>query len=188
MAAAQAQTYEARVGVDLVPISRMEQVVKRTPSFLQRVFTEHERHYCEYAPYPFEHYAARFAAREACLKALGIGWQQGVRFQDVSVTNDESGAPHLVLAGHVRKVAEELGIEELAVSLSHTSRLAVANVVALPKVTRAREQAQADISEAKAQKAMLSRTFKDARKIVAALDEATEQALQTSVATHLHSK
>ena len=74
----------AGIGVDMLEIERMERVLARRPNFARRVFTEEERAYCEKCARPAEHYAARFAAREAVVKALGTGFSDGVSFRDVS--------------------------------------------------------------------------------------------------------
>ncbi len=83
----------AGIGVDMLEIARMERTMRRRPSFLRRVFTEEERAYCDACARPAEHYAARFAAREAVVKALGTGFSNGVGFSDVSVTTDAQGRP-----------------------------------------------------------------------------------------------
>ena len=158
----------ARVGVDLVDLERFKAVVARTPSFVSRVFSEEERAYCEYKPRPIEHYAARFAAREAVLKALGIGWAPGVRFQDVSVGVDEFGSPYVILCGEAARQKELLGIETIALSISHTSTLAVANAVVLLRHSRTKEEPS--LSEAARQKEELARVFKDAKRIVLDLE------------------
>ena len=74
----------ASVGVDMVEIARMEKVLGRRPNFAKRVFTKEERAYCDRMARPAQHYAARFAAREAVLKALGTGFSRGIGFADVS--------------------------------------------------------------------------------------------------------
>ena len=81
----------AGIGVDMLEIARMQRVIDRRPSFLRRVFTEEERAYCERCARPAEHYAARWAAREAVVKALGSGFGNGVGVRDVCVTRDERG-------------------------------------------------------------------------------------------------
>ena len=83
----------AGIGVDMLEIARMQQAIERRPHFIRRMFTDAERAYCERTARPAEHYAARFAAREAVLKALGTGFSSGIGFQDVSVERDQ-------LAGH----------------------------------------------------------------------------------------
>ena len=116
----------AGVGVDIVEIARMERILERTPRFARRVFTDEERAYCESTARPAAHYACRFAAREATLKALGCGFAPGVRFDDVSVSTDASGRPRVELRGRVAQVAREKGVLSVAVSLSFTREMAVA--------------------------------------------------------------
>ena len=100
----------AGIGVDMLEIARMQRVIDRRPSFLRRVFTEEERAYCERCARPAEHYAARWAAREAVVKALGCGFGNGVGVRDVCVTRDERGGVHAKLTGGAAKVAMEKGI------------------------------------------------------------------------------
>lgn len=121
----------AGIGVDMVEIARMERILTRRPNFALQVFTEEERTYCERQARPAKHYAARFAAREAVLKALGTGFSRGIGLKDVSVTRNEAGRPEAVLAGHAAEVAGELGVLEVALSLTYTHDLAVANAVAM---------------------------------------------------------
>lgn len=173
MAKQEEQAQKVRVGVDLVEIERIKKAACRTPSFLSRIFTIKERLYCERQAYPYEHYAARFAAREACLKALGTGWTKGVRFQDVSVDIDDFGQPHLVLGGYLADISQALQIKEFALSLSHTHKLAVANVIAIPAQPVVRDKDA--LSPAEEQKIKLNCTFKDARKIVIQLNEAIQK-------------
>ena len=97
----------------MLEISRMERVLARRPSFARRVFTDEERAYCEKSARPAEHYAARFAAREAVLKALGTGFSGGIGLRDVSVTRDEAGRPRVLLAGRAAEVAREKGVREI---------------------------------------------------------------------------
>ena len=87
----------AGVGVDMLEIARMERAISRTPAFMERVFTEEERLYCESSNRPMAHFAARIAAREAVLKALGCGFCGGIRFDDVSVSRNAQGRPVAVL-------------------------------------------------------------------------------------------
>lgn len=129
----------AGIGVDILEIARMEKVLARRPSFAVRVFTEEERAYCERMARPAQHYAARFAAREAVLKALGTGFSHGVGLADVSVQNNDAGRPEVVLTGRAREIADEQGIREVALSLSYTHDVAVANAVAMTDEVRPRQ-------------------------------------------------
>ena len=150
----------AGIGVDMLEIARMERVIKRRPSFLKRVFTDEERAYCDSCARPAEHYAARFAAREAVLKALGTGFSEGIGFKDVSVTNDERGKPIAVLSGRAAEVAAKRGVQEVALSLSHTRDVAVANAVLVtedvrPKVEERQDPAQELLASFKAARTVI---------------------------------
>ncbi len=104
--------------------------MERTPRFSERVFTQTEREYCESkgvsAPQSF---AARFAAKEAFLKALGTGWRGKITWHDIEIINDEFGKPSFSLSGEALKLMQNLGANKVHLSLSHTSEHAVANVV-----------------------------------------------------------
>ena len=151
----------AGIGVDMLEISRMERVMRRRPSFLRRVFTDDERAYCERCARPAEHYAARFAAREAVLKALGCGFAEGVGLHDVSVATDATGRPRAVLSGRAAKIAAEQGVREIALSISYTRDMAVANAVA---VTDDRANAEREMAT----------SFRQARSVLDELDRAHE--------------
>ena len=105
--------------------------MRRTPRFAARVFTTAERAHCDArgAGVAAQHYAARFAAKEAALKALGTGWAGGVAWQDVEVVSGEAGAPALVFHNRARTLFENRGATAAHVSLSHTSEHAVATVI-----------------------------------------------------------
>ena len=102
----------------------------RTPRFAERVFTDAERAYCDSrGVVAAQHYAARFAAKEAALKALQTGWRGGISWQDVEVLARESGAPYLIFRGQVLEVSEKFGATATHLSISHTSEHAIAQVV-----------------------------------------------------------
>lgn len=102
----------------------------RTPRFIDRVYTRAEREYCDSrGAVSAQHYAARFAAKEAALKALQTGWRGGISWQDVEVSAHESGAPFLILTGQVLEVFEKFGATQTHLSLSHTTQHAIAQVV-----------------------------------------------------------
>jgi holo-[acyl-carrier protein] synthase len=119
----------AGVGVDLCDVDRMRKVLERTPSFGTRVFTDAERAYCERRRDPSERYAARFAAKEAVLKAMGVGIGS-CPMRAIEVVSASSGAPAVVLHGAAAALAGERGITEWHLSLSHTASLAQATAVA----------------------------------------------------------
>jgi len=120
-------------GIDLVPTTRIARMLdKHGETFRLRCFTAGERDYCEANPRRrVEHYAARFAAKEAVLKALGTGWSRGITWQDVAVTRDASGQPGVALTGQAGDIAAELGIDRWLVSLSHVDAYALASVIAV---------------------------------------------------------
>jgi holo-[acyl-carrier protein] synthase len=130
------------VGVDVVELGRMQQVVDRFGDrFLARVYTPEE---LVYARHRVPELAARFAAKEAVSKALGVGMRhlsaQGIGWHEVEVLSDRRGKPVLRLSGRARELAEEQGLDEWAVSLSHERDRALAFVVALgdadPRLSR----------------------------------------------------
>lgn len=163
---------EAGIGVDIVEIARMEGVLEKTPSFARRVFTEEEQAYCEKSARPAVHYAARFAAREAVLKALGTGFSEGIGVRDVSVSRDSKGRPVAVLAGRAAEVAKVLGVVEVALSLSHTSELAVANAMAI--TADARPQRKTTRED---ERAHLARSFREARAVLDELERVQDDEL-----------
>ena len=118
------------IGTDLVDIDRFRIVLRRRPSMADRLFTAGERSYAARAADPTARLAARFAAKEAALKALGYGLG-GMRMADIEVIRAADGQPELVLHGDARSTAAEHGVGRWLVSLSHTDRLAQATVVAL---------------------------------------------------------
>jgi holo-[acyl-carrier protein] synthase len=117
------------VGVDLVEIDRVERLLRDRPSFRDRVFTDEERRYCDGKAAPAGCYAARWAAREAAIKALG--GIRGLKWQDISVTRARSGAPRLALSGSAKVRADELGVSEILVSFSHERSMATAFCIAV---------------------------------------------------------
>ena len=109
---------------------RVRDTIARTPRFVERVFTPAERTYCESrGAVATQHYAARFAAKEAALKALQTGWSNGIAWQDVEVTRKESGAPLIVFHGRALELFEQSGATAVHISIAHTSEHAIAEVV-----------------------------------------------------------
>lgn len=120
-----------RVGVDLVPVARIARLVGETPEIAATMFTDRERAYCAGKRRCHEHLAARFAAKEAVLKAFGTGLGQRMHWTDVEIVNARDGRPQVVLHGEVALLATRRGLIEIDVSLSHTADLAIAQVVAM---------------------------------------------------------
>ena len=118
------------LGVDMEEVSRIREVISRHGRiFLDRIFTSAEVAYCERHRDPAERYAARFAAKEATMKALGTGWSKGVRWRDIEVTRKPGGRPTIVLHGIAREHADRLGARHLSLSLTHTGNFALAEVI-----------------------------------------------------------
>jgi holo-[acyl-carrier protein] synthase len=118
------------IGIDIIEIRRVREVLARTPRFRERVFTEQERAYCDSrGAAGAQHYAARFAAKEAAFKALRTGWRDGLSWHHVEVTSTDAGAPLLLLSGHARELFEQLGATHAHLSISHTAEHSVAQVI-----------------------------------------------------------
>jgi holo-[acyl-carrier protein] synthase len=118
------------LGVDITEVHRIRAVIeKRGQAFLRRIYTPKEIAYCERFKNKFERYAGRFAVKEAAMKALGTGWQHGVRWVDLEVVRERSGKPTLPIVGEAGKIAERLGVKHIAVSITHTADQALAQVI-----------------------------------------------------------
>jgi holo-[acyl-carrier protein] synthase len=118
------------IGIDIIEVARVREVLARTPRFRERVFTAAERAYCDTrGVVAAQHYAARFAAKEATLKALQTGWRGGISWHDVEIASYESGAPYLVLSGLVSELLAQSGASKAHLSLSHTTEHAIAQVI-----------------------------------------------------------
>jgi holo-[acyl-carrier protein] synthase len=120
------------IGTDIVECLRIAQMIERHGElFINRVYTDHEISYCSARKAATQHYAGRWAAKEAVLKALGTGWRRGIRWRDIEVRNDPSGQPRVALRGGARDVFEESGIREMFISISHCRSHATAYAVAV---------------------------------------------------------
>ena len=118
------------LGADIAEINRIEAAIARHGRpFITRVFTPREIAYCERHRACAERYAARFAAKEATMKALGTGWARGVRWVDIEVARLASGQPTIELYGAARQHAERMGVIRIHVSLTHSGNLAFAEVI-----------------------------------------------------------
>jgi holo-[acyl-carrier protein] synthase len=117
-------------GIDIVEVYRIRETLARTPRFRERVFTEAERAYCDSRGAGADSsYAARYAAKEAFLKALKTGWRGKISWTDIEVLNDDAGAPSLKLTGEAERLFGETGASRIHLSISHTSEHAVAQVI-----------------------------------------------------------
>jgi len=120
------------IGTDIVECLRIAQMVERHGElFVGRVYTAQEIDYCSSRKAATQHYAGRWAAKEAVLKALGTGWVRGITWRDVEVRNHSSGKPTIALGGGAREVCERLGIAEILISISHCRSHATATAIAV---------------------------------------------------------
>jgi holo-[acyl-carrier protein] synthase len=117
-------------GIDLCEVGRIKDAITRHGRhFLERIYTEREIAYAERKANLYERYAARFAAKEAGMKALGTGWRGGVAWRDFEVANLPSGRPTLQFHGKAAEIAQKLGVETISLSITHTSVQAMALVI-----------------------------------------------------------
>jgi holo-[acyl-carrier protein] synthase len=118
------------IGIDITEVYRMRETIARTPRFAERVFTVAEREYCESkGAAAAQSYAARFAAKEAFLKALKTGWRGKITWQDIEVLRDGDGVPSLKVSGEARVILDKMGSPEIHLSISHTAEHAIAQVI-----------------------------------------------------------
>ena len=126
----QGETLIIGMGVDLAEVERIQAAIERHGEpFLRRVYTAAEREYCERFKNKFERFAGRFAAKEAAMKALGTGWRRGVRWVDFEVVRESGGRPTLALHGEAAKIAGQMGMTRVALSITHTAEQALAQVI-----------------------------------------------------------
>ncbi len=116
------------IGVDIIDIPRVKKMVDKESRFFEKVFSETEIRYCRSKYREEVHFAARFAAKEAFFKAMGTGWRYGMRWQDISVENDELGKPEIKLSGKTLENFEKNRFKHIHLSISHTKEYAVAFV------------------------------------------------------------
>ena len=117
-------------GVDIAEVPRIRESIERYGErFLRRIYTDGEIKYCESKASRFESYAARFAAKEAGMKALGTGWSRGVRWRDIEVIRSKGQRPTIQFHGQAAAIAEKLGTKNIALSLTHTRGEALAHVI-----------------------------------------------------------
>ena len=119
------------IGTDIIECLRIGQMIERHGElFINRVYTDHEIQYCQSRKQAIQHFAGRWAAKEAILKALGTGWRKGISWRDVEVRNEPGGRPVVALRGGDRDVVEQLGIAEMLISISHCRSHATAYALA----------------------------------------------------------
>jgi holo-[acyl-carrier protein] synthase len=117
-------------GIDIAEVPRIRKSIERFGDrFLHRIYTAGEIRYCDSKANRVERYAARFAAKEAAMKALGTGWSRGVRWRDCEVVRKPGGRPTITFHGKAGEFASRLGVKNAALSLSHTAEQAIAQVI-----------------------------------------------------------
>jgi holo-[acyl-carrier protein] synthase len=119
----------AGIGTDIIEIARIKRAIERNSGFCDKIFTDGEITYCETKADPGISYAARFAVKEAFMKALGTGWNHEVAFKDIETVSQEDGAPRLVIHGNTKIAFDKRGIDTMHVTISHEKEYAVATVV-----------------------------------------------------------
>jgi holo-[acyl-carrier protein] synthase len=117
-------------GVDLAEVHRIRESIERFGDrFTERIYTEREIAYVQKKVNRYERYAARFAAKEAGMKAIGTGWRRGIQWKDFEVANLPSGRPTLLLHGEAERIAQTMGVTAIHLSLTHTAENALAYVI-----------------------------------------------------------
>jgi len=118
------------LGIDIAEVDRIENAIRRYGQrFLQRIFTPAEIAYCQSKANAGERFAGRFAAKEAAMKAIGTGWKRGVGWKDFEVVREASGRPVIRFSGVAAGFAERLGMKRALVSITHTAKQAIAEVI-----------------------------------------------------------
>jgi len=117
------------VGTDLIEVDRLAILSDKGRQYLESIFSDDEINYCENHGRKAEHLAARFAAKESFLKALGTGWRDGLSFGEIEIMNDELGKPLVRLHGKAKRRIEDLEIKHISISLSHVKEIAIAIVI-----------------------------------------------------------
>jgi holo-[acyl-carrier protein] synthase len=117
------------IGTDLIEVERVADRMEKKTGFKELVFSPGEIIYCETKTFKYEHYAARFAAKEAFLKAIGTGWRKGTAFNEIEVYHDEAGKPEFRFHGITAKTVADLKLGKIFVSLSHLKTMACAMVI-----------------------------------------------------------
>ena len=120
------------IGTDIVECLRIANMIeKHEDVFIQRVYTPGEIEYCGQRKSSTQHYAGRWAAKEAILKAIGTGWAKGIQWTDIEIVNEMGGKPFVRLAGQAKEICHSQGIDEILISISHTRTFATAFATAV---------------------------------------------------------
>uniref|UniRef100_A0A7C4THB7 Holo-[acyl-carrier-protein] synthase n=1 Tax=candidate division WOR-3 bacterium TaxID=2052148 RepID=A0A7C4THB7_UNCW3 len=119
------------VGIDIIEVARIEKAINNRKTFLNKIYSEKEIKLSARGKFRYEELAGRFVVKEAVLKVLKTGWRRGIRFRDIIVLNESSGAPFVVLENRAKEIADELGIKKIFISISHTKELAIGIAIAI---------------------------------------------------------
>jgi holo-[acyl-carrier protein] synthase len=126
------------IGTDIVECLRIAQMIERHGElFITRVYTPREIRYCQRRKAATQHFAGRWAAKEAVLKAVGTGWRRGISWRDVEICNVAGGKPVVVIRGGLREIADEMGIGQVLISISHCRSHATAYAIAIDRTPQA---------------------------------------------------
>ena len=117
------------IGTDIIEVERIGRLLSKQKRFKERIFTRAEIDYCEHKTNRAQNYAARFAVKEAFLKAIGTGWREGIAFKEIEIKNDKKGKPELILSGTAKTITEQIGVTNIQVSISHLKDLAIGFVM-----------------------------------------------------------
>lgn len=117
------------IGLDVIEVDRVQEKIEKEQGFRELVFSKEEIAYCEPLAHKYEHYAARFAAKEAFFKALGTGWTKGTLYNEILVLGDELGKPHLSLIGTTAETLQHIDLSKINISISHLKNIAAAVVI-----------------------------------------------------------
>jgi holo-[acyl-carrier protein] synthase len=116
-------------GIDLIEVERIKKAINAKDSFKEKIYSADEIAYCEATTHKFLSYAARFAAKEAFLKALGTGWTDSIKWSEIEILNKKQGKPFIRLTGRAKEIVDELKINNILVSLTHIRDYASATVI-----------------------------------------------------------
>lgn len=153
-----ANSEQLGLGVDVVDISHFRLICKRTPSFINKMFSESEINYANKKTNPEVHLAARFAAKEAVLKSLGVGFGRGVGYRDVEVKIERNGEPKVLLHNKAKTIADKAGVTDIPISITHTKTEAVCVAIAITKASiESKERANVAVDE-------VTKQFKELRR------------------------
>ncbi len=117
------------IGTDMIEVKRIRDVMERDFGFREKIFTGGEISYCDKMKNKYQYYAARYAAKEAFMKALGTGWRFGIAFSDIDIYHDELGKPFIRLSGKSQELAAKAGVSQIHVTLSHLKEIAMSTVL-----------------------------------------------------------